>query len=143
VVYRRTRTEMPAIAEEIEEALAEGVRIEQLEAPLRLEGDGDATALVCRRMTLGEPDESGRARPVPVDGDEALTAFRCDTVLLALGQAPDSSLLPAGPRPDDEGCFLEATTHRCAPPATWSDPTARWRRPSAAGAGRQGASTPP
>ena len=103
VVYRRTRTEMPAIAEEIEEALAEGVRIEQLEAPLRLEGDGDATALVCRRMTLGEPDESGRARPVPVDGDEALTAFRCDTILLALGQAPDSSLLPAASLPDDEG----------------------------------------
>jgi 2-oxoacid:acceptor oxidoreductase gamma subunit (pyruvate/2-ketoisovalerate family) len=102
VVYRRTRAEMPAIAEEVEEALAEGVRIEQLAAPLRLEGDGDGTALVCRRMTLGEPDESGRARPVPVAGDDAVTAFRCDTVLLALGQAPDGSLLPAGWVPDEE-----------------------------------------
>ena len=103
VVYRRTRAEMPAIAEEIEEALAEGVRIEPLAAPVRLSGDGEEAALICRRMTLGEPDESGRARPVPVDGDEALTAFRCDTVLLALGQAPDGSLLPAGSLPDDEG----------------------------------------
>jgi len=103
VVYRRTRAEMPAIAEEIEEALAEGVRIEELAAPLRLEGDGDGTALICRRMALGEPDESGRARPVPIDGDEALTSFRCDTVLLALGQAPDGRLLPAGAVPDDEG----------------------------------------
>jgi len=101
VVYRRTRTEMPAIAEEIEEALAEGVRIEQLE---RLYG---WRATVMDRASAahdpGEPDESGRARPVPVDGDEALTAFRCDTILLALGQAPDSSLLPAASLPDDEG----------------------------------------
>jgi len=96
VAYRRTRAEMPAIAEEVEEALAEGVRIEQLAAPLRLEGAGEETALVCRRMTLGEPDESGRPRPVPVDGDDALAAFRCDTILLALGQAPDIHLLPAG-----------------------------------------------
>ena len=102
VVYRRTRAEMPAIAEEVEEALAEGVRIEQLEAPVRLEGDGDGAALVCRRMTLGEPDESGRARPVPVGGDNGLEAFRCDTVLLALGQAPDDTLLPAGAMPDGQ-----------------------------------------
>ena len=102
VVYRRTRAEMPAIAEEVEEALAEGVRIEQLAAPLRIEGDGDGTALVCRRMTLGEPDESGRARPVPIDGDDALATFRCDTVLLALGQAPDDHLLPAGSLPAEE-----------------------------------------
>ncbi|HZL63626.1 MAG TPA: FAD-dependent oxidoreductase [Thermoleophilia bacterium] len=102
VVYRRTRAEMPAIAEEIEEALAEGVRIEQLAAPLRLEEAGDAAALVCRRMTLGEPDESGRPRPVPVEGDEGLAEFRCDTVLLALGQAPDGRLLPAGSVLDEE-----------------------------------------
>jgi Pyruvate/2-oxoacid:ferredoxin oxidoreductase delta subunit/thioredoxin reductase len=102
VVYRRTRAEMPAIAEEIEEALAEGVRIEQLAAPLRLEEAGDAAALVCRRMTLGEPDESGRPRPVPVEGDEGLAEFRCDTVLLALGQAPDGRLLPAGSVLDGE-----------------------------------------
>ena len=96
VVYRRTRAQMPAIAEEVEEALAEGVRLEQLESPLRLESNGRETVLVCRRMTLGEPDESGRARPVPIGGDDALAAYGCDTVLLALGQAPDASLLPAG-----------------------------------------------
>jgi len=54
-------------------------------------------------MTLGEPDESGRARPVPVAGEDALAAFRCDTVLLALGQAPDGHLLPTGSVPDEEG----------------------------------------
>jgi 2-oxoacid:acceptor oxidoreductase gamma subunit (pyruvate/2-ketoisovalerate family) len=108
VVYRRTRAEMPAIAEEIEEALAEGVRIEQLAAPLRLEGDGDETVLVCRRMTLGEPDTSGRPRPVPVEGDDALAAFRCDTVLFALGQAPDGRILPAGSAPDEEVPLPEA-----------------------------------
>lgn len=102
VVYRRTDAEMPAIAEEVEEALAEGVRIEELAAPLRLEGDGEETALICRRMTLGEPDESGRPRPVPAEGDDALVALRCDTVLLALGQAPDGRLLPAGSVPDEE-----------------------------------------
>jgi Pyruvate/2-oxoacid:ferredoxin oxidoreductase delta subunit len=102
VVYRRTRAEMPAIAEEIEEALAEGVRIEQLAAPLRLEGDGEESALICRRMTLGKPDKSGRPRPVPVDGDDGLAAFRCDTVLLALGEAPDGRLLPAGAVLDEE-----------------------------------------
>jgi len=102
VVYRRTRSQMPAIAEEIEEALAEGVRLEQLEAPLRLESNGKGTALVCRRMMLGEPDVSGRARPVPVEGDDALAAYRCDTVLLALGQAPDTSLLPDGSALDEE-----------------------------------------
>ncbi len=102
VVYRRTRAEMPAIAEEVEEALAEGVRIEQLAAPLRLEGDGEGTALVCRRMTLGEHDESGRPRPVPVAGGDALATFRCNTVLLALGQAPDARLLPADSVPDEE-----------------------------------------
>jgi 2-oxoacid:acceptor oxidoreductase gamma subunit (pyruvate/2-ketoisovalerate family) len=102
VIYRRTRAEMPAIAEEIEEALAEGVRIEHLAAPLRLERDGEGTALVCRRMTLGEPDESGRARPVPVEGDDGLATFRCDTVLLALGQTPDGRPMPTGWVPDEK-----------------------------------------
>jgi 2-oxoacid:acceptor oxidoreductase gamma subunit (pyruvate/2-ketoisovalerate family) len=102
VVYRRTRAEMPAIAEEIDEALAEGVRIEQLATPLRLEEADDGTALICRRMTLGKPDKSGRPRPVPIDGDEALAEFRCDTVLLALGQAPNVRLLPTGSALDEE-----------------------------------------
>jgi Pyruvate/2-oxoacid:ferredoxin oxidoreductase delta subunit len=102
VVYRRTRAQMPAIAEEVEEALAEGVRLEQLESPLRLETNGERAVLVCRRMTLGAPDESGRAVPLPVEGDDALAAYRCDTVLLALGQAPDPSLLPEGAELDEE-----------------------------------------
>ena len=52
--------------------------------------------MVCRRMRLGEPDESGRPRPVPVEHDDALFELRCDRLLLALGQSRDLSLLPNG-----------------------------------------------
>ncbi len=72
VLYRRTREEMPAYAEEIEEALEEGVEIRYLTAPVRLVGDekGKLKAVECLRMELGEPDESGRRKPVPV-GDRS------------------------------------------------------------------------
>ncbi|MCK7509865.1 MAG: hypothetical protein MZV70_41455 [Desulfobacterales bacterium] len=66
ILYRRTRAEMPAAAAEIEEALEEGVAIEFLTAPVRVE-KGAAT---CIRMALGQPDASGRPRPVPMKGSE-------------------------------------------------------------------------
>ena len=66
VIYRRTRVEMPAIAEEVEEALAEGVEVLELVAPVSLQQDQGGPTLVCRRMSLGEPDESGRRRPLPL-----------------------------------------------------------------------------
>lgn len=94
VVYRRSRAEMPAIAEEIEEALEEGVTIEELLSPVRLcERDG-GKRLECRRMTLGDPDESGRPRPRATEGEDALVAVPCDRLLLAVGQEGDFSLLP-------------------------------------------------
>lgn len=89
ILYRRTRAEMPASAEEIAEALDEGVVIEFLTAPVRLE-KGEAT---CIRMTLGQPDASGRPRPVAVKGSEYALEF--STVIMAVGQeaqAPVSSL---------------------------------------------------
>lgn len=98
IVYRRTREEMPAIAEEIDEAIEEGIACDYLTLPVRIErggGEGEARlGLVCRRMQLGEPDDSGRRRPVEVAGSD----FRveADRVLLALGQSPDLSVFPEG-----------------------------------------------
>ncbi|MBI5864810.1 MAG: 2-oxoacid:acceptor oxidoreductase family protein [Planctomycetes bacterium] len=96
VVYRRTRAEMPAIAEEIREAVDEGIELAELVAPLRLKNDAGGPVLSCTNMKLGEPDESGRRRPVPDNSANAKFDLRCDRVILALGQAPDLSILPAG-----------------------------------------------
>jgi 2-oxoacid:acceptor oxidoreductase gamma subunit (pyruvate/2-ketoisovalerate family) len=112
VVYRRTRNEMPAIREEIDEALEEGVPIDFLTQPIVLRpdrtrggngangaGGTDASRrriyqLVCRRMELGEPDESGRRRPVEIQDSEF--ELPCHRVILALGQSPDMSVFPEG-----------------------------------------------
>jgi len=99
VVYRRTRREMPAIAEEIDETIEEGIAIDFLTQPIALHDDpSDGIRrhyrLVCRRMELGEPDESGRRSPVEIpDSDFELA---CHRVILALGQSPDVSVFPEG-----------------------------------------------
>jgi formate dehydrogenase major subunit len=90
VLYRRSRQEMPCLMEEVEAAEAEGVRIELLVAPVRLEANGGSLWLTCRRMTLGEPDDSGRRRPVPLDGSDF--TMECSTVIAAIGQSVDRSL---------------------------------------------------
>ncbi len=92
VLYRRTRAEMPCLMEEVEGAEEEGVSLEFLAAPVRLEphGGDHALTLVCQRMELGEPDDSGRRRPVPVPGSEF--EIECDTVIAAVGQAVDRAL---------------------------------------------------
>ena len=86
VIYRRTLAEMPAAAEEIEAALAEGVEIRELTAPLgfRVE-EGRVAGVRCARMELKDKDESGRRHPVPVFGSESEVA--CDAVIVAIGQA--------------------------------------------------------
>ena len=92
VYYRRTRNEMPCLLEEVEGAEEEGIRFEFLVAPVRLiPGDnGGGQRLVCQRMKLGEPDLSGRRRPVPIPDSEF--AVDCDTVIAAVGQSVDTSL---------------------------------------------------
>ncbi len=86
LVYRRTRDEMPAAPEEIEDALEEGVQIVFLAAPSRIrQGNGKLT-LECFKMRLGEPDASGRRRPLPIKGSEYATEF--DTIIGAIGQVP-------------------------------------------------------
>lgn len=89
IVYRRSRAEMPARAEEIENAEHEGVKFQLLTNPKRFIGDdkGAVQAIECLRMELGEPDESGRRRPVTVPGSEF--TIDCDTVIVALGQSPN------------------------------------------------------
>ncbi len=88
ILYRRTREEMPAIDEEIEGALEEDVTIEYLAAPLSLNrNNGTATSMVCQRMELGEPDTSGRRRPVPIEGDTYELEF--STLIAAISQEPN------------------------------------------------------
>ncbi len=89
VVYRRSRAEMPARLEEIENAEQEGVKFEFLTVPVAYMGDseGRVRAMRCQRMELGEPDSSGRRRPVPVPGSEF--EREVDTVVVAIGQGPN------------------------------------------------------
>ena len=92
ILYRRTRAEMPASPEEIEEALEEGIRMEFLVAPKRVVGkDGKVTGIECTRMELGEPDASGRRRPVEIKGSEFV--IDCDAILPAIGQEADLSFI--------------------------------------------------
>jgi len=84
VLYRRSRQEMPAYAEEIEEALYEGIELQTLVVPKRVLGNGDVTGMEILRAQLGPADESGRRRPVPIEGSEATVP--CDVVIAAIGQ---------------------------------------------------------
>ena len=92
ILYRRTRAEMPAWEEEIQAAEAEGVNITYLSAPQEaLIRDGQITGVRCIRMELGEPDSSGRRRPVPIPGSEY--DIEIDQLIPAIGQRPDLSAL--------------------------------------------------
>jgi NADPH-dependent glutamate synthase beta subunit-like oxidoreductase/Pyruvate/2-oxoacid:ferredoxin oxidoreductase delta subunit len=98
ILYRRTRAEMPALPEEIEEAMHEGVPIEFLVSPVRILGNEQArvVALECVRMKLGEADPTGRRRPVPIAGSEFV--LEVDMVVPAIGQSPELALLGEGHR---------------------------------------------
>jgi NADPH-dependent glutamate synthase beta subunit-like oxidoreductase len=95
VVYRRTKKEMPASPWEIEAAEHEGVKFQYLVAPVEVVGQGGKmTGLKCLRMELGEPDASGRRRPVPIEGSEFVV--EAETLIPAIGQVPDVSFVPEG-----------------------------------------------
>ncbi|HLA81689.1 MAG TPA: FAD-dependent oxidoreductase, partial [Thermoleophilia bacterium] len=86
IAYRRTREEMPASREEIEEGLDEEVRLEYLVIPIEIIGaDGKVSAIKLQRCELGEPDEKGRRRPEPIPG--SFLELPCDTVIFSVGQA--------------------------------------------------------
>lgn len=90
ILYRRTKAEMPASPSEIEDAETEGIQIAFLTSPVEVLGEnGKAIGLRCMRMQLGEPDASGRRRPVPVPGSEHELLF--DRIIVAISQSPDLS----------------------------------------------------
>ena len=92
ILYRRTRQEMPAIPEEVDDAIDEGIVIDFLCSPRRISAQAGRCSLTCERMELGAPDDSGRPRPVAIPGAEF--ELPCDRVILAIGQVADLSLLP-------------------------------------------------
>ncbi len=98
ILYRRGRAELKARLEEIEHAEEEGIHFEFLAAPVALFGDenGFVKEMECIRMELGEPDESGRRSPVPVPGSEH--RIPVDTVVAAIGQAPNPTLQKVTPK---------------------------------------------
>jgi NADH-quinone oxidoreductase subunit F len=92
ILYRRTRREMPAAKEEIEEAINEGIEIEFLVAPIKVLSDnGQLKGIECIRMKLGDVDRSGRRRPIAIEGSEFTVEI--DTLMPAIGQQPDLSVL--------------------------------------------------
>jgi len=88
ILYRRSRAEMPADPVEVEQALEEGVRIQFLVTPTRIKRQDGQLNMTCIRMELGEPDDSGRRRPVPIQDSNFNNVF--DTLIAAIGQAPQT-----------------------------------------------------
>ena len=89
IIYRRSKEEIPASADEVHHAEEEGIDIKILTNPVRIIGDesGRVKEVECLKMKLGEPDESGRRKPVPIDGSEF--KIKVDTVIMAVGQVSD------------------------------------------------------
>lgn len=94
IIYRRTREEMPARVEEVKHALEEGVEFYNLASPIEYHGNekGQVTAVKLQKMKLGEPDSSGRRRPVPIDGD--VETIDINLAIVAIGVSPNP-LIPA------------------------------------------------
>jgi NADPH-dependent glutamate synthase beta subunit-like oxidoreductase len=102
ILYRRSQDEMPANPREVEEAEHEGVKIEFLVSPKKILGEnGKVCAIECVRMQLGEPDETGRRRAIPVEGSEFKR--ETDTVILAIGESPDLGFLPKDVELNEDG----------------------------------------
>jgi len=107
IVYRRTEKEMPARREEIENAKEEGVKFKFLASPVRIIGEnGHVKGVEFIRMKLGEPDESGRRRPIPIPGSEFV--MECDTVVFAIGQSPNPLIPNTTPeiKTNQWGCII-------------------------------------
>lgn len=89
IVYRRSRNEIPARLEELEHAEEEGVKFFLLTSPIEIHGneDGEVKSMTCIKYELGEPDESGRRKPIPIKGSEF--ELEVDTIIMAIGQGPN------------------------------------------------------
>jgi glutamate synthase (NADPH/NADH) small chain len=123
VVYRRSRAEMPARAEEVQHAEEEGIHFEFLNSPTRLLANGDfwVAGVECQRMELGEPDESGRRRPVPCVGSEYVVA--AETVIVAVGTSANPLIQNTTPglETDRRGYIVaDALTGRTSLPGVYA-----------------------
>jgi len=94
ILYRRTEKEMPAVSEEIEKAKEDGVKFSFLTQPVEASKKNGKTVLKCIKMRLGEPDATGRRRPIPIEGSEFTLEF--DAVIRAIGERPDTTWIPKG-----------------------------------------------
>jgi heterodisulfide reductase subunit A len=100
IIYRRSRDEMPAYEEDVEEAEEEGIRFQYLAAPIEIVSKNkESISLRCIKMELGDPDRSGRRRPVPIQGSDFWVEL--NTLISAIGQVPDLSFM--------EGMGIETT----------------------------------
>ncbi|MBU7044161.1 MAG: NADH-quinone oxidoreductase subunit NuoF [Theionarchaea archaeon] len=116
ILYRRTRSEMPAFEEETEACLEENVDIQFLTAPKKiLTANGKITGVECIRMKLGDIDESGRRRPVPIEGSEFTVEL--DTLIVAISERPDTSFLQ-----DQEGFEFTPWGTVVVDPETYTTP---------------------
>jgi NADPH-dependent glutamate synthase beta subunit-like oxidoreductase len=93
VIYRRSQDEMPAFRDEVKKAKEEGIEFQFLTLPTEASEANGKIMLKCGRMQLGSPDASGRPKPVPIPGSDFTSTF--DAVMKAIGEKPDTSLLPA------------------------------------------------
>ncbi len=123
LVYRRSRAELPARAEEVENAEEEGVIFNLLTLPVRLIGDANGwlKEMECLEMTLGEPDESGRRRPIPVEGSN----FRmpADAVVIAIGNSPNPLVPMTTPGLEVNrkgGIVTDPATAKTSKPRVWA-----------------------
>jgi NADH-quinone oxidoreductase subunit F len=116
VSYRRTRAEMPAHPEEVEQALEEGVQIHYLTVPIKIGGEGKVEYLECLQAELGRPDASGRRRPIPIP--ESNYRIPADVIITAIGQQPDLCPFPTPPVETTPWCTIvteEGHTRTSAP----------------------------
>ncbi len=123
IVYRRTEAEMPARNEEIEHAREEGIRFEYLTNPTRMMGDeqGYVHSIECVRMELGEPDESGRRRPVTIP--DSAFQMKADTVIVAIGQSPNPLIKDSTPDLKTQpwgGILADETTGETSKPGVFA-----------------------
>ncbi|MGD0309284.1 MAG: NADPH-dependent glutamate synthase [Acidobacteriota bacterium] len=123
IIYRRSRTELPARLEEVENAEEEGVVFEFLTLPTRYIGDenGWVKALECLKMRLGEPDSSGRRKPIPIEGSE--TIYEVDAVVCAIGNSPNPLIAATTPGLEvgkKGNIVIDEATGRTAKPRVWA-----------------------
>ncbi len=122
IVYRRSMAEMPARKEEVEHAEEEGVVFRTLINPVEILGNenGQVRALRCIRMELGEPDASGRRRPVPVEGSEF--EMEVDAVIMAIGTSPNPLIKNTTPdlETNRRGCFVVDEEMHTSKEAVWA-----------------------